>query len=265
MAGPSIAFVQPSPSARTFAILVDGDNTPPGAPRQALDLVKARGGDARVRLVFGNAASLAGRATVCNANGFRPVLQLTVTNEGKNATDVALAVAAMDLLHGGLIEAFCLVSSDSDFHPLATRLREAGREVIVLGTETTPQALRCACHSFIFLKKDADPAPKAPSPPAAKPKSAPPAAPQKPPIKDLPLLRSLFAQAYHAVAAKDGEGWADISHLDTRVRVLKPDFKVKEHGRKQFKMLVAESGVFEVKDVPGNRVNPPTQRVRLRP
>lgn len=254
--------MQASPSTRTYAILVDGDNPASAGLGFALEQVEKRGGDARVRLVFGNGEALKGLKDAVAAHGFRPVLQFSPA-KAKNTTDVALAIAAMDLLHEGLVQSFCIVSSDSDFHPLATRLREAGREVLVVGTGLAPEALRGACHEFLLLPTDPEAAATATAATPAKPKAAP-AAPPKPPIKALPQLRSLFSEAYHEVKDKGQDGWVTISQLDARVRRRTPDFSVKEHGRKQFKMLVAESGAFDMKEAPAKGASPATQLVRLR-
>lgn len=256
------------PSARPpYAVLIDDDNAPPGVLERALAEVAHEGGEATVRLVFGNGAKLLGERQALQAHGYRALLQFPVV-ERKNTTDIALTVAAMDLLHAGAVEGFCIVSSDSDFLPLVLRLREARRRVLVMGEGKTPEALRVASHRFVLLDAPPPPKPEPPKKPAAPApkvettKKAPP--PAKPPLKDLAGLRSLFTEAYRQIAGESADGWVDISRFDTRVRRLKPDFSVKEHGRKQLRMLVAESGVFQVKDVPASGKTAPTQHLRLR-
>lgn len=248
-----------------FAILIDGDNVPPDALKAALDEVGRAGGEARVRLVFGNGEKLKGMKEAANALGYRPVLHFALAGR-KNGVDVALAVAAMDLLHAGDVGSFCIASSDSDFHPLALRLREAGRYVLGMGSETTPEALRAACHRFVVVgprtaqgeEKEAlaaAPAARVSAPSAIQV----PVQQARPALKSEARLRSLLVKAYQNAAGQDG--WVHLSSLGTQIRAEAPDFKPSTYGRRLLGLLVEDVGIFEVRVGPGST----TKYVRLRP
>ncbi len=137
---------------KRFALLIDADN----AQAKAIDAIlteAARYGDATSRRCYGDwtNAQLGSWKNVLNKHAIQPIQQFAYTS-GKNATDSALIIDAMDLLYTGKFNGFFLVSSDSDFTKLATRLREAGLEVIGIGRRSTPEAFRAACNKFIFTE-----------------------------------------------------------------------------------------------------------------
>ncbi len=141
---------------KRFALLIDADN----AQAKAIDAIlteAARYGDATSRRCYGDwtNARLGSWKTVLNKHAIQPMQQFAYTS-GKNATDSALIIDAMDLLYSGKFNGFFLVSSDSDFTKLATRLREAGLEVIGIGKRSTPEAFRAACNKFIFTESIMD-------------------------------------------------------------------------------------------------------------
>lgn len=137
---------------RRFAVLIDADNARASTLDDVLSSVAKRG-VAVVRRAYGDWTSnrLAGWKSVLNANAVLPVQQFSYTS-GKNATDMALVIDAMDLLHSGRVEGFCIVSSDSDFTRLATRIRESGMPVIGCGDEWAPKAFVASCDEFVRLK-----------------------------------------------------------------------------------------------------------------
>jgi uncharacterized LabA/DUF88 family protein len=137
---------------KRFALLIDADN----AQAKAIDAIlteAARYGDATSRRCYGDWTNtqLGSWKNVLNKHAIQPMQQFAYTS-GKNATDSALIIDAMDLLYTGKFNGFFLVSSDSDFTKLATRLREAGLEVIGIGRRSTPEAFRAACNKFIFTE-----------------------------------------------------------------------------------------------------------------
>lgn len=141
---------------KRFALLIDADN----AQAKAIDAIlteAARYGDATSRRCYGDWTNtrLGSWKTVLNKHAIQPMQQFAYTS-GKNATDSALIIDAMDLLYSGKFNGFFLVSSDSDFTKLATRLREAGLEVIGIGRRSTPEAFRAACNKFIFTESIMD-------------------------------------------------------------------------------------------------------------
>ncbi|HRO38775.1 MAG TPA: NYN domain-containing protein, partial [Flavobacteriales bacterium] len=122
----------------TIAILIDGDNAAPRRLAAILEEVSKQG-TITVRRIYGDWTSngMSGWKELLNANAIQPVQQFAYT-KGKNSTDSALIIDAMDLLHGGRVDAFCIVSSDSDYTRLATRLRESGLYVMGVGEKKTP-------------------------------------------------------------------------------------------------------------------------------
>jgi uncharacterized LabA/DUF88 family protein len=137
---------------KRFALLIDADN----AQAKAIDAIlteAARYGDATSRRCYGDWTNtqLAGWKSVLNKHAIQPMQQFAYTS-GKNATDSALIIDAMDLLYTSKFNGFFLVSSDSDFTKLATRIREAGLEVIGIGKRSTPESFRVACNKFIFTE-----------------------------------------------------------------------------------------------------------------
>ena len=137
---------------KRFALLIDADN----AQAKAIDAIlteAARYGDVTSRRCYGDWTNtrLGSWKSVLNKHAIQPMQQFAYTT-GKNATDSALIIDAMDLLYSGKFNGFFLVSSDSDFTKLATRLREAGLEVIGIGKRSTPEAFRAACNKFIFTE-----------------------------------------------------------------------------------------------------------------
>jgi hypothetical protein len=135
-----------------FAILIDADNT---SPRIAAGLFEevAKFGEASVRRIYGDFSGqrLKSWAEILPKYAIDPYQQFAYT-AGKNASDIALVIDAMDLLHSGRLDGFCLVSSDSDFTRLASRLREQGADVYGFGEQKTPERFRQACRRFIYTE-----------------------------------------------------------------------------------------------------------------
>ena len=137
---------------RRLAILIDADNT---SPRIAAGLFEevAKFGEASVRRIYGDFSGqrLKSWADILQKYAIDPYQQFAYTT-GKNASDIALVIDAMDLLHSGQFDGFCLVSSDSDFTRLASRLREQGADVFGFGEQKTPESFRQACRKFIYTE-----------------------------------------------------------------------------------------------------------------
>src|SRR5690349_1140145 len=139
-------------STATLAILIDADNASPSIIQGLMDEV-AKLGRATVRRIYGDwtTPNLGSWKAALLEHSIQPVQQFAFT-KGKNATDSALIIDAMDLLYAGNLDGFAIVSSDSDFTRLATRLRESGQTVIGLGRRRTPESLVAACDRFIYLE-----------------------------------------------------------------------------------------------------------------
>src|SRR6476619_4633001 len=135
-----------------LAVLIDADNTSPKLIKEMFEEL-AGYGTITVKRAYGDWTNLhlTGWRDVLLGNAISPQQQFAYT-VGKNATDSALIIDAMDLLYSGNVDGFAIVSSDSDFTPLATRLRESGKRVIGVGQRKTPQAFVAACERFVFLE-----------------------------------------------------------------------------------------------------------------
>ncbi len=189
------------PISARLAVLIDADNTS-ASHASALFEELARYGVPTVRRAYGDWTTqrLVGWKEELNRNAIQPVQQFAYTT-GKNSTDSALIIDAMDLLYTGNLDAFAIVSSDSDFTRLVTRLRESGKTVYGLGRRRTPQSLQAACDKFIFLEVLAgEPEPDPQDVGGANGIAAP-----------LPDLERILVAAVKATSGDDG--WAHLSAI----------------------------------------------------
>lgn len=210
-----------------FAVLVDADNAQASVVANILGEV-ARYGTATVKRAYGDwtTPNLASWKNVLHVHGVQPVQQFNYTT-GKNATDSALIIDAMDLLHGGKVDGFCLVSSDSDFTRLATRIREAGLAVYGFGEKKTPQPFVAACDKFVFTEILGEPVKKSKS--------------QKTPNSK---LRELLLPAISFAAQEDG--WASLGAVGSLVNKNDPSFDSRNFGYKKLGDLVRDQAYLEV-------------------
>jgi uncharacterized LabA/DUF88 family protein len=206
-----------------FAVLIDGDNAQASLLPQILAEVN-KVGLITIKRIYGD-------WTTTNMNSWKdslhkyaiqPIQQFRYT-VGKNSTDSAMIIDAMDLLHSNNVNGFCIVASDSDYTRLATRIREAGLFVIGVGEKKTPEAFTNACNQFIYCEnlvesknKDKEPAREEPSD-ASDP---------------LPILLQGFN-----LAAKDEE-WIHLSALGTALRQLDPAFDPRTYGQTKLQSLI---------------------------
>src|SRR5690348_4110946 len=171
---------------RRYAVLIDADNTSPRIAEGLFEEV-AKFGEASVRRIYGDFSSsrLKSWTEILQKHAIDPYQQFAYTT-GKNASDIALVIDAMDLLHSGRFDGFCLVSSDSDFTRLASRLREQGADVYGFGAQKTPESFRQACRRFIYTENLMVDSPAAASSQKAQPLARPSAA--------APLLKKVLRQ-----------------------------------------------------------------------
>src|SRR6195952_3152168 len=178
-----------------FAVLIDADNTSSQIASGLFEEV-AKFGEASVRRIYGDFSGpeLKRWANILQKHAIDPYQQFAYT-KGKNASDIALVIDAMDLLHSGRLDGFCLVSSDSDFTRLASRLREQGADGFGFGAQTPPESFRQACRRFIYTENLLPPAPVVSgASPAPKPKSL------QPPSAAIPILKKAISQ----IGSEDG-------------------------------------------------------------
>jgi hypothetical protein len=239
----------PAPENVRIAVLIDADNTSPKHAEALLDEV-AKYGVPTVKRAYGDWTNshLNSWRSELPKYAVQPMLQIANT-AGKNSTDSALIIDAMDLLYSGNVDAFALVSSDSDFTSLAIRLRGSGRTVYGMGLRKTPQSLRQAVDRFIFLEDLHDGGAVVEEPQAVVPEDAEP--------RRIPDLRRLLERAVNGTAHDDG--WASLSSIANHVTRVDPSFSVKDYGASKLVDLVRAQDYLEVEQPDGGSV-----RVRMR-
>lgn len=221
----------PSSTTDNLAVLIDADNAQAMVISELLGEV-ARYGTATVKRAYGDWTTphLAGWKDVLHIHAIQPIQQFRYTT-GKNATDSALIIDAMDLLHGGKVDGFCLVSSDSDFTRLATRVREAGLSVYGFGEQKTPKPFIAACDKFLFteiLRK--------------------PASDSSTNVPMQAQLKPLLTSAILSAAQEDG--WALLAIVGGVVLKSDPSFDARNFGFRKLGELVKAQSYLEVKSVP---------------
>jgi hypothetical protein len=214
-----------------LAVLIDADNAQAFVFHDLLAEV-SRYGTATVKRAYGDWTTphLKGWKDVLHTMAIQPIQQFSYTT-GKNSTDASLIIDAMDLLHSGALDGFCLVSSDSDFTRLATRIREAGLVVYGFGEKKTPKPFVAACDKFIYTE-------------ILGPGEATS-------VDDQPAAGKLEVQLRDAIsAALRDDGWAPLSAVGSMLVKNDPAFDPRSFGYPKLGALVREQRYLEVKEVP---------------
>jgi uncharacterized LabA/DUF88 family protein len=238
------------------AVLIDADNVSPARIGAVLTEI-AQYGTASVKRVYGDwtKPQLSSWKAAASEHVVQPMQQFANT-AGKNATDSALIIDAMDLLYTGRFQAFCIVSSDSDFTRLASRIREDGVTVYGFGERKTPEAFRNACDRFTYLDVLVEPSTGSVDAPAIKTRIS------SAKLRSDGQLVSALRAAIGGASSDDG--WADLAAVGSLVRKQRPDFDSRNWGYAKLSDLVREIGLFEVGPRPGGgvrvRVTPPTTK-----
>ena len=250
--------------APRLAVLIDAENASPRIA-EALFTEIATLGEASARRIYGDFASaqIQGWTRVLARFAIQPQQNFANT-KGKNSGDIALVIDAMDLLHSGRFDGFCLVSSDADFTRLASRIREEGVDVYGFGERKTPESFRQACTRFIYTENltgravsglDDEPAAPAASgrgrkSTAAKAASAEPGATpapgKRPPSEAARLIATVIADM-----DEDGAGWVNAGGIANRLRNAYPDFDQRSYGYAKLSDLIRATGRFEVETSAG--------------
>ncbi|HAR53097.1 MULTISPECIES: NYN domain-containing protein [Roseovarius] len=212
-----------------LAVLIDADNTSPKWTQAIFDEI-ASIGEASVRRCYGDFSSqqMNGWNRVQAEFGLVPH-HSPANTVGKNASDIALVIDAMDLMHTGRFDGFVLVSSDSDFTRLASRLREQGLEVFGIGARKTPEAFRKACKRFIYLENLGGASETESRAPATK----------------LTEARDLLFKAMDSID-QDGD-WYALGRLGQQITTANPDFDTRSYGHKKLSDLIAAIKVLETR------------------
>jgi hypothetical protein len=248
---------------RKVALLIDGDNAQPSLIGQIL-AEAGKYGLVTIRRIYGDwtTVNMSGWKNALHDSAIQPIQQFRYTI-GKNATDSAMIIDAMDILHGHLVDGFCIVSSDSDYTRLATRIREMGFFVMGIGKRSTPKAFVNGCNIFIYTEN-------------LVPRGREQREPREPRRRDrggarrkaggkethemkeepedreeradtgakydpVPLLKGAFDMAVHE------DGWANLGEIGFYLRQLDPGFDPRTYGFKQLSQLIkTQQALFEV-------------------
>src|SRR5690348_13513634 len=224
-----------------LAVLIDADNASHRIADGLFEEV-AKLGEASVRRIYGDFSGPRLRlwADILAKHAIIPQQNFAYT-AGKNASDIALVIDAMDLLHSGRFEGFCLVSSDSDFTRLAARIREQGIDVYGFGEQKTPESFRRACRRFVYTENLLPGASGSCDVGGPVKKSnaikAPSAAAQ--------LIRTAISQL------DDEDGWVPLGRVGKRLAILASDFDTRTYGKSKLADLVKSAGDFEIRRADG--------------
>lgn len=246
---------------KKFAVLIDADNSSIHAIASVLEEV-AKYGIASVKRVYGDWSSetLKKWRDVLLPHAITPVQQFAYT-KGKDATDMILIIDAMDLLYAGALDGFCIVSSDSDFTPLASRIRENGLSVYGFGKKSTPEAFKKACDKFIYIEnlisenelKNAEEDEISPVQDKKNLESAKNSelksstAPKENPAAEM-MDRATLNLIYKSVKDNaDENGWANLGMVGQYISAVKPDFDSRNYGRAKLSGLIKTLNLFETK------------------
>lgn len=221
-----------------LAVLIDGDNIPSAYVKEMMEEI-AKYGNPTIKRIYGDwtKPQLSKWKNVLLENAVTPVQQYGYT-QGKNATDSAMIIDAMDILYSGKVDGFCLVSSDSDFTRLATRLREAGMNVIGIGEKKTPDPFIVACDRFIYIEilknqaKDSNATPKE--------KESKKSDVDKITSKVIKLIASTISDV------ADDEGWAFLGDVGSLLQKKQPNFDSRNYGFQKLTPMINSINQFEI-------------------
>ena len=222
-----------------LAVLIDGDNIPSAYVKEMMEEI-AKYGNPTIKRIYGDWTKphLAKWKNMLLENAITPIQQYGYTT-GKNATDSAMIIDAMDILYSGKVTGFCLVSSDSDFTRLATRLREAGMQVIGIGEKKTPNPFIVACDRFIYieiLKK------KESKPDSDQGQENPEDKEAVDPITKREIR--LISTTIQDVA--DDDGWAFMGDVGSLLQKKQPNFDARNYGFQKLTPLIDSMDNFEI-------------------
>ncbi|WP_379071699.1 NYN domain-containing protein [Mesorhizobium sp. UC74_2] len=235
------------PRSPRLAVLIDADNASAKIADGLFEEI-AKIGEASVRRIYGDFSGSRSKAwaDVLSRHAIVPHQQFAYTT-GKNASDITLVIDAMDLLHSGRFDGFCLVSSDSDFTRLAARIREQGIDVFGFGEQKTPESFRQACRRFVYTEN------LLPSAPGNEPETVASTKPLLPSSAAVPIIRKVIAQM------ESEDGWVPLGAVGTRLANLASDFDPRTFGFRKLSDLVRKTNAFEIDHPEGG-----TLRIRIK-
>ena len=220
-----------------LAVLIDGDNIPSAYVKEMMEEI-TKYGNPTIKRIYGDWTKphLSKWKNLLLENAITPIQQYGYTT-GKNATDSAMIIDAMDILYSEKVSGFCLVSSDSDFTKLATRLREAGMQVIGIGEKKTPNPFIVACDRFIYieiLKSQGD------KTETGTEKDTEKSTVDKITAKDIKLIATSISDS------SDEDGWAFLGDVGSLIQKKRPNFDSRNYGFIKLTPLIKSIGEFEI-------------------
>ncbi len=235
------------PRSPRLAVLIDADNASAKIVDGLFEEI-AKIGEASVRRIYGDFASARSKAwiDVLARHAIIPQQQFAYTT-GKNASDITLVIDAMDLLHSGRFDGFCLVSSDSDFTRLASRIREQGVDVFGFGEQKTPESFRQACRRFIYTEN------LLPAATANGAESVQASTSLQQPKAATPIIKKVISQM------ESEDGWVPLGAVGTQLANLASDFDPRTYGFRKLSDLVRKTNAFDIEQPQGGHL-----RIRIR-
>ena len=238
----------PESRSPRLAVLIDADNTSAKIANGLFEEI-AKLGEASVRRIYGDFSSTRskGWTDILAKHAIIPQQQFAYTT-GKNASDITLVIDAMDLLHSGRFDGFCLVSSDSDFTRLAARIREQGVDVFGFGEQKTPESFRQACRRFVYTENLLAPVTNSQDT-ATAPK----------PLQSASAATPLIKKAITQLESEDG--WVTLGEVGKQLANLASDFDPRTYGFRKLSDLVRKDGCVRYRRTEG-RSRPDSQEER---
>lgn len=237
-----------------LAVLIDADNVPYKNVKEMLEEI-SRNGTPTIKRIYADwtKPNASGWKNVLLENAITPIQQYSYTT-GKNSSDSALIIDAMDILYSEKVNGFCIVSSDSDFTRLATRLREAGMTVIGFGEKKTPKPFISACDKFIYLEilNSTDDSEKETEEEVAK-KTVKPRQKKEPISKVDARTIKLITESINDLG--DEDGWTFLGNLGSFIIKKKPDFDPRNFGFPKLLPLIKSIGKIEIDERETNNRN----------
>lgn len=220
-----------------LAVLIDGDNIPSAFVKEMMEEI-AKYGNPTIKRIYGDwtKPNLSKWKNILLENAITPIQQYGYT-AGKNATDSAMIIDAMDILYSEKVNGFCIVSSDSDFTRLATRLREAGMQVIGIGEKKTPNPFIVACDKFIYIEILKN---KAKEKVSEDEKEVDKETFDTISPKEIKLIASTITDL------SDDEGWAFLGDVGSLLQKKRPNFDPRNYGFQKLTPLIKSTGKFEI-------------------
>ena len=241
-----------NPSDIRLAVLIDADNVSHTNIRGMMEEI-ARYGNATIKRIYGDwtRPNLGGWKHLLLDYAITPVQQFGYTT-GKNATDSAMIIDAMDILYSEKADGFCLVSSDSDFTRLATRLREAGKTVYGIGEQKTPNAFIAACDRFIYMEildESSHEEPESSTPEVAAAEQKP--AKQQAQAKKKKTIKKISADVIKLISStisdvEDENGWAYLGEVGSLLLKKQPSFDSRNYGFEKLTPMIKAIGLYEI-------------------